>query len=325
MAENENSSTGPEPAVHTRGLCHTYTARVWERRRTALDGLDLSVGAGEIFGYLGANGAGKTTTIKLLVGLLHPAAGSAFLFGRDARDPEARRRVGFMPENPYFYEYLTAAESLDFYGALADVPRAERKTRAGELLEFVGLSDTADVRLREFSKGMRQRLGIAQALVNRPGLVILDEPMSGLDPVGRRQVREAILELRRGGATVFFSTHILSDVELICDRVGLLVKGKLTACGAVRDLLHARAVAYEVGGESIPPEARDKIAAGATGAVSDGTETVFTFAERGAAERAVEAIAACGGRLSLFRPVRESLEAYFMREMGLSGDAVTPA
>ena len=179
--------TDDAPAISARGLTHSYQRNFWEKKRLALDSLDLTVGRGEIYGFLGANGAGKTTTIKILVGLQRQSSGAAEIFGIPVSDMECRRRIGFMPENPYFYEYLTARESLDFYGALCDLPRSGRRARNNdELLEFVGLSRAADIQLREFSKGMRQRLGIAQAIVHRPPLVILDEPMSGLDPVGRR-------------------------------------------------------------------------------------------------------------------------------------------
>jgi ABC-2 type transport system ATP-binding protein len=313
-------------AIQTRSLVHEYATHFWSRPKQALRGLDLAVEKGEIFGYLGANGAGKTTTIKILVGLLRPRSGEAALFDVPVRDLESRRSVGFAPENPYFYEYLTARESLRFYAALCDVPRAERAKRADELLEFVGLREAADVRLKEYSKGMRQRLGIAQAIVHRPRLAILDEPQSGLDPVGRLQVREAILRLKQDGTTVFFSTHILSDVEMICDLVGLVVKGKLEACGPVSSLLQTQVKGVEVGAEGLPPVfvetlGRDAVSAVAATAAAPGTATrapghLFAFATEDQAAAAVKAILAAGGRLTLYRPLRETLEEYFMRTTG---------
>ncbi len=228
------------PAIDLRGLTHSYQRNFWEKRRLALDCLDLRVEKGEIYGFLGANGAGKTTAIKILVGLQTQTRGEVRIFGIPAADMECRRHIGFMPENPYFYEYLTARESMDFYAALCDLPKAGRLARCDELLDFVGLGSARDIRLGEFSKGMRQRLGIAQAIVHRPPLVILDEPMSGLDPIGRKQVREAILELHSRGTTIFFSSHILSDVEMICHRAALIDHGKLLASGSIAELLGGR-------------------------------------------------------------------------------------
>ena len=302
-------------AIEIKGLTHTYQKNFWEKKRLALDDLSLTVGEGEIFGFLGANGAGKTTTIKILAGLQYQTRGEASIFGIPARDMECRRLMGFMPENPYFYEYLTARESLDFYGALCDLPRAERAAHGGELLEFVGLSEAANIRLREFSKGMRQRLGIAQAIVHKPRLVILDEPMSGLDPAGRRQVREAILNLRAGGATIFFSSHILTDIEMICDRAALVDKGRLLAIGRLPELLDAKEREYEVGAADLSEADRRDLAALARRAIAGENETLFIFADGEAAAKAVR-MTVERGRLVSFRPIRESLEDYFMRTTG---------
>ena len=303
------------PAIRTGALSHSYQRNFWERKRLALDGLNLIVERGEIYGFLGANGAGKTTAIKILVGLQAQTAGTAEIFGIPVADKECRRRIGFMPENPYFYEYLTARESLDFYGALCDLPAAERRRRGGELLDFVGLSPAADTRLVEFSKGMRQRLGIAQAIVHRPPLVILDEPMSGLDPVGRRQVRQAILDLHAGGATIFLSSHILSDIEMICHRAALIDKGTLLAAGTLEELLDTRELEIEVGGTGLDAERSASVAARAKRSLRRNGETLLSFDNWDAAYFAVDMFRE-HGRLTLLRTVKESLEDYFMRSTG---------
>ncbi len=308
-------NAAPPPAIETAGLSHSYQKNFWERKRLALDSLDLRVGTGEIYGFLGANGAGKTTAIKILVGLQRQTAGRAAIFGVPAADMECRRKIGFMPENPYFYEYLTARESLAFYGALCDLPKKGSEKRIDALLDFVGLASARDVRLREFSKGMRQRLGIAQAIVHEPPLIILDEPMSGLDPVGRRQVREAILELHARGTTVFFSSHILSDVEMICHRAALIDHGKLLAEGTIDALLEARELEIEVAGSGLPEEDAAALAGLSRRAVARGAETLYSFDSWEKADRAVDLFRA-RGRLTGVRRIRESLEDYFMRTTG---------
>ncbi len=305
-------------AIETRALQHTYRKNAWSPRTPALRGLDLTVEEGEVFGYLGPNGAGKTTTIRILVGLLRPTRGTARLFGRDSREAESRRAVGFQPENPYFYEYLTAGESLRFYAALAGVPRRERAARAEELLAFVGLAEAARVRVKAFSKGMRQRLGIAQALVHRPRLVILDEPMSGLDPVGRLQVREAILELRRQGLTVFFSSHILGDVELVCDRVGLLTEGRLLDAGPLGELLERETKRIEIGVADGTGLLREQLKTAAATYREEETLLVLGFAEEASAQEAIRLAAEEGATIRFVQPVRETLEEYFMRRTGRS-------
>ncbi len=225
------------PAIHTENLGKIYYSGFWRRPFTGLSGLSMTVEPGSSFGFVGPNGAGKTTTIKMLMGLQARTSGQAWIHGVSIDSPESRRRVGFMPERPYFYEHLTAWEFLDFYARLTEVPAADRGPRVAALLERVGLSRFRNVPLGKFSKGMLQRAGIAQALVNDPDLVVLDEPMSGLDPLGRVLVRDIILEERRSGKTVFFSSHILSDVEAICDQVAIVVGGELRGLGTVQSLL----------------------------------------------------------------------------------------
>src|SRR2546427_8380789 len=225
----------------------SYRSHLSIRKYWILRGLSLSIGEGEVFGFIGTNGAGKTTTIKLALGLICPDQGSVRLYGEDASRVELRRRVGFLPENPYLYDCLTGEEFLDFHARLFGLDRITRRKRVKDLLERVGLGNRGYRQLRHYSKGMLQRIGLAQALINDPDLVILDEPMSGLDPIGRREVRDIILDLKARGRTVFFSTHILSDTETICDRVGMLVRGTLKAVGAIDDLVARRVRFWEVG------------------------------------------------------------------------------
>jgi ABC-2 type transport system ATP-binding protein len=202
----------------------------------ALRSLRLTIEQGEVFGFLGPNGAGKTTTLKLLMGLVFPTAGSARILGFAIDDPRVKSQIGFLPEQPYFYDHLTARELLNYYGQLSGVPAKARSARVEQMLARVGLSDSAGVQLRKFSKGMLQRVGLAQAILHDPKLVFLDEPMSGLDPMGRREVRDLIQQLRHEGKTVFFSTHILSDAEALCDRVAVIHQGELRGVGAVAEL-----------------------------------------------------------------------------------------
>jgi ABC-2 type transport system ATP-binding protein len=225
------------PAVEIAGLTKSYTAGFFRQKRiAALQPLHLAIEEGETFGFLGPNGAGKTTTLKLLMGIVFPTAGSAKILGRDFRDPHVRKEIGFLPEQPYFYDYLSAPELLDYYAQLSGVSHEERRKRIPRLLERIGLADVGKKQLRKFSKGMLQRVGIAQAIIHNPRVVFLDEPMSGLDPVGRREIRELILSLKQDGKTVFFSTHILSDAEALCDRVAVIHKGVLRGIGVVEDL-----------------------------------------------------------------------------------------
>src|ERR1700688_4294542 len=225
------------PAIEILGLQKTYMVGFWRKRpKCALSPLHLTVEDGEIFGFLGPNGAGKTTTLKLLMGLVFPTAGSARLLGRDWTDPEVKAQIGFLPEQPYFYDHLTAYELLNYYGQLSGVPGKDRKRRIDEVLQRVGLTEVKGVQLRTFSKGMLQRVGIAQPILHNPKLVFFDEPMSGLDPLGRREVRDLMEQLKQEGKTVFFSTHILSDAEALCDRVAIINKGELRGVGAVEDL-----------------------------------------------------------------------------------------
>src|SRR6202171_2372212 len=216
------------------------------KKKTSLEGLTMSVEDGEVFGFLGPNGAGKTTTIKLLVGLIFPTAGTAHILGKPISDISMHRDIGYLPEQPYFYDYLTAAELLDYFARFHEFTDTERRERVQRMLKKVGLETAGKIQLLKYSKGMLQRVGLAQAILHDPKVVILDEPMSGLDPVGRREVRDIILELKQAGKTVLFSTHILSDAEMLCDRVGVIVGGKLGGGGAPSELVGLKAQGMEI-------------------------------------------------------------------------------
>ena len=234
-------------ALEILGLAKSYPTGFWRKTlKPALSPLELTVNEGETFGFLGPNGAGKTTTLKLLMSIIYPTSGSARILGQDFRDPEVKREVGFLPEQPYFYDYLSAPELLDYYARLSGVSDDERRKRIPELLERVGLGDAGKKQLRKFSKGMLQRVGIAQAIIHNPKLVFFDEPMSGLDPIGRREVRELIQGLKDEGKTIFLTTHILSDAESLCDRVAIIHKGELRGIGVVEDLTSKTADKTEV-------------------------------------------------------------------------------
>lgn len=303
--------------VEIENLTKDYEVGFWKKRKVrALDNLNLRVEGGQIFGFLGGNGAGKTTTIKILMSLIFPSAGRAKILGRDISDCKMHRQIGYCPENPYFYDYLTARELMNYFGELFGLDAARRKQKTEELLTKVGLDEKDwDKQLRKFSKGMLQRVGLAQSLINEPEIVFLDEPMSGLDPIGRREVRELIAELREKGTTVFMSTHILSDIEALCDNVAILRKGKLAATGNLHELLTKSGEVQQfeivfkgVAAESLKPDVGEipgaSISAKAGGAniqVSD--EKDIDKILRIAREK--------GGSLVSVQPVKQSLEEFF--------------
>lgn len=301
------------------GLTKEFRLGFSRRRSVAVNGLDLEIEQGEIFGFIGPNGAGKTTTIKILLGLIYPTSGTAWLLGREIGDVAVKSRVGFLPEAPYFYEYLTGEEFLRFYGQLFGFSGAALEKKIDELLEKVKLADARGLPLRKFSKGMLQRIGLAQALINDPQLVILDEPMSGLDPIGRRDVRDIILHLRDEGKTVFFSTHILPDVEMICDRVGILVKGHLRAVGAVQELVGAAsvtAVEIVVDGLSEAGVAEAERLGGTV--VRRGRQVLIRVGGEEKVPALLEMVTRHGGRLVSLVPHKCSLEDLFLKEVGAS-------
>src|SRR6201984_2169836 len=235
------------PAIETQNLTKEYPHGFLHlKRKTSLENLTMQVEDGEVFGFLGPNGAGKSTTIKLLMGIIFPTAGSGQILGKPVSDLSMHRDIGYLPEQPYFYDYLTAAEVLDYFARFHGFSAAERGERVQKMLKKVGLETAGKIQLRKYSKGMLQRVGLAQAILHDPKLVILDEPMSGLDPIGRREVRDIILELKSEGRTVMFSTHILSDAEMLCDRVGVIVGGKLRGVGAPDEIVGMKPVGMEI-------------------------------------------------------------------------------
>jgi ABC-2 type transport system ATP-binding protein len=300
--------------VEIDNLTKDYEVGFWRKRKVrALDDLSLTVDAGQIFGFLGANGAGKTTTLKLLMRLIFPTSGTARILGRDIQDVSMHERIGYLPENPYFYDYLTAREFLDYCAEIFGYPAAERKKRAADLLARVKLDERRwDTQLRKFSKGMLQRVGLAQSLINDPEIVFLDEPMSGLDPVGRREVRDLIASLREDGKTVFMCSHILSDIEVLCDRVAILKRGRLAQVGHLDELRQL----------TEDPNRMEILAAGADAAAlqqlanADISATPrglrIEIAGEDEIEAALEALRKAGGKVVSIQPVKQSLEELFM-------------
>src|SRR3954468_4057271 len=247
-------------AIRTEALTKHYTVGFWRPRPyVALDSLSLQVARGEVFGFLGPNGAGKTTTLKLLMQLIFPTSGEAQILGRPAGDVAVRRRIGYLPENPYFYDHLTAEELLDYYGRLFGMAAAERRPRIAATLDRLGIGAERRLPLRKFSKGMLQGVGLAQALLNAPEVIFLDEPMSGLDPLGRRDVRALMLELRDTGRTIFFSSHILSDAEALCNQVAIVAKGRLAAAGRLADLQEFAVLGWELVMSGVPAAALERL------------------------------------------------------------------
>ncbi len=311
-------------AIEILGLEKTYSVGFWRKRpKCALKPLQLTVEDGEIFGFLGPNGAGKTTTLKMLVGLAFPSGGTARILGMELDDPKMKAQIGFLPEQPYFYDYLTARELLKYYGQLSGVDMGTLSGKVEKALTRVGLKDAANVQLRKFSKGMLQRAGIAQAILHDPKVVFLDEPMSGLDPMGRREVRSLIEELKSEGKTVFFSTHILSDAEALCDRVAIIHLGELRGVGAVADLTSGVRGKVEIVWQSATVPAAIQ-ALGAECHVAGDTIRVVLAEEN--QDAALEALRRERMRLISVTPVRTSLEEYFMAQLGnQAGSGTKPA
>jgi len=300
----------PAAAIETENLTKDYPFGFLHlKKKTSLEGLSMRVEHGEVFGFLGPNGAGKSTTIKLLMGLIFPTAGTARILGKAISDISMHEKIGYLPEQPYFYDYLTAAELLDYFARFHDLKAAERRERVDGMLKKVGLETARKIQLRKYSKGMLQRVGLAQAILHDPDVVILDEPMSGLDPVGRREVRDIILELKRDGKTVMFSTHILSDAEMLCDRVGVIVGGKLRGVGAPDEIVGVKATGMEILFEYTG-------APGSLGGLlSKATQTGNRYRVQIAEAElftALEQIRTAGAQVLSVTQVKATLEEYFM-------------
>jgi len=300
-------------AIEILGLEKIYSVGLWRKRpKRALRPLHLQVEEGEIFGFLGPNGAGKTTTLKMLMGLTFPSGGSARILGMEIDDPRVKAQIGFLPEQPYFYDYLTARELLEYFAGLSGVPPKERSRRAQEMLARVGLADASGVQLRKFSKGMLQRVGIAQAILHQPRVVFLDEPMSGLDPMGRREVRDLMDQLRQEGRTVFFSTHILSDAEALCDRVAIIHQGELRGVGTVADLTASAQNNVEITWQGKVAPASLRTLGAECHVAGNEVRTVVRESDQ---EAVLEILRRERVRLISLVPVRASLEDYFVQKL----------
>jgi ABC-2 type transport system ATP-binding protein len=300
-------------AIEILDLEKSYRVGFWHHRpKVALRPLRLTIEEGEVFGFLGPNGAGKTTTLKLLMGLVSPTAGTARILGMDIDDPRVKAQTGFLPEQPYFYDHLTGEELLTYYAQLSGVPAKERSRRVAAMLERVGLTDSARTQLRKYSKGMLQRVGLAQAILHDPKLVFLDEPMSGLDPMGRREVREMIQQMRNEGKTVFFSTHILSDAEALCDRVAVIHQGELRGVGAVAHLTsQAQGKVEIIFCASSVPAALTNL--GVEARVNG--EMVNAVLAEEKQDEALEILQRAHLRLISLTPVRSSLEEFYVQKL----------
>ncbi len=302
-------------AIEVRGLRKTYrTGMSGLKRVEALKGVDLTAQPGEIYGFLGPNGAGKSTTIKIITQLVHASGGTTKVFGVPLTTPQARQRVGFLPESPVFYDYLTGQEFLRYYGALGGLDSKRARVRADELLEKVGLGAAGKLQLRRYSKGMLQRAGIAQALMHDPDLIILDEPVSGLDPIGRREMRELMLELKARGKTVFFSTHIIQDVELVCDRVGFIIGGRMVREGTVAELMGEAAGETEVVFAGLPTARVEELFA-KMGARELGTGVQVLVPQGTSVEEVLQRGMAAGASVVSVQRQRRALEDLFIQEI----------
>jgi ABC-2 type transport system ATP-binding protein len=302
-----------EPAIATQNLSKEYPHGFLHlKKKTSLEGLTMQVEDGEVFGFLGPNGAGKSTTIKLLMGIIFPTAGSAQILGKPVSDVSMHRDIGYLPEQPYFYDYLTAAEVLDYFARFHGFSAAERSERVQKMLKKVGLETAGKIQLRKYSKGMLQRVGLAQAILHDPKLVILDEPMSGLDPVGRREVCDIILELKNAGRTILFSTHILSDAEMLCDRVGVIAGGKLRGVGAPGSIVGVKSAGMEIVFELAERDAAQQIREKAT---KSGANYRMSVAD---AElyAALEELKGVGAKIISVTQIKPTLEEFFMELVG---------
>lgn len=304
-------------AIETEALTKDYSIGFWRPRPyRALDGLTLTVEPGEVFGFLGPNGAGKSTTLKLLMQLIYPTSGSARILGRPVGDIEVKRRIGFLAENPYYYDYLTTEEVLAYFARLFGFTGADVAARVTRVLEEAGIAHYRNMKLRALSKGNLQRVGLAQALINDPEVIFLDEPMSGLDPIGRSQVRDLILKLRQRGCTVFFSSHILSDAESLCSRVGIMAQGRLVASGRVSDMIAFELKGWELVVSGLSDDVSNRLQGRvrAITALKHGRYTI-DLPPDAEPETLIAELRATGADLVSLNPVRETLEEYFVKQV----------
>jgi ABC-2 type transport system ATP-binding protein len=311
-----------QPAIRIEELTKDYAIGFWRKRPyRALDRLSLEVQTGEVFGFLGPNGAGKTTTLKLLMQLIYPTSGRAEILGRPVGDVGIRHRLGYLPENPYFYDHLTAEELLSYFASLFGLSGAARRQKVQRLLDEVGIGVERRLQLRKFSKGMLQRVGVAQALLNDPEVIFLDEPMSGLDPLGRRDVRALILRLRDEGRTIFFSSHILADAEALCSRVGVVAKGRLAGAGRLNDVLAFEVRGWELVMADLRPDVLARVRPSLRAVTTIGHDRyALELPRESSPERLLADLVAAGARLVSLNPVRETLEDFFVRHVQEVGD-----
>ena len=305
-------------AIETHELSKDFLTGFWRPRPyRALDRLTLSVDEGEVFGFLGPNGAGKSTTLKLLMQLLYPTSGSARILGRPVGDLSVKQRLGFLPENPYFYDHLTAEELLMYFARIFGFRGADAAARVARVLDDVGVGAERRLRLRQYSKGMVQRVGLAQALLNEPDVVFLDEPMSGLDPLGRRHVRQLMLRLRDRGCTVFFSSHILSDAESLCSRVGILAQGRLVASGRLSEILAFELRGWELVVANLGDELRERLRPRVRGLTAIAhNRYMIELPPDAPPEPFLHELGAGGAQVVSLNPLRDTLEDYFVQSVG---------
>jgi ABC-2 type transport system ATP-binding protein len=313
-------------AIRTRELSKDFPVGFWRPRPyRALDRLSIDVAPGAVFGFLGPNGAGKTTTLKLLMQLVFPTSGEAEILGRPLGDISVRRRIGYLPENPYFYDHLTAEELLEYYARLFGIAAGDRRPRVAATLDRLGIGAERRLPLRKYSKGMLQRVGIAQAILNDPEVLFLDEPMSGLDPIGRRDVRALMLELRDQGRTIFFSSHILSDAEALCSQVAIVAKGRLAAAGTLTELQEFAVQGWELVMAGVPAAALERLRPRARRILAvAGDRYVIELPPDGRPEETLRELTAAGAATVSLNPLRETLEDVFVRRVAEMGDGARP-
>jgi len=307
-------------ALEIVDLKKSFRSNFYFRKREVLKGVNLEIENGEIFGFLGPNGAGKTTTIKCILGLLKKDSGTIRIQEEENESLELRTKIGYLPEQPYFYEYLTARELLSFFGQLFRLPTAEIEKRSTELLKLVGLEESANLILRKFSKGMLQRIGIAQALINDPQFLILDEPFSGLDPIGRKEIRELILKLKTEGKTIFFSSHIIQDMELLCDRIAVLFKGKIQKAGKLSELLDKTVMYYEIVCQNISETKLKTIYSSYT---FQDNQYYLRLEAGDDLNYIIESIIHNDGRIIAVNPVKKKLEEILLKEFEVSNESLS--